>query len=488
MAKFRIGLGSDFRLNDQKLGLGENNPQERLDVAGVAKGKDLKVAGISSFTAYEGFLRADHQIAENTTLSFDQGPSASLSGEIIVGTGVTVTVERVGLGTATIGVGIGTTDSTTDTTDFTRAGGSEIECLKVFNTFTPPSGGTNDRPYAPKPGELYYNYDFKTIEFFDGFGWRQVDNTTRSSRGVFAGGYAPAPSYTKQTSISSVIITSTGNAVEFGDLVAPARTDHAAMSSSTRGVWHQSIGSPAEGQSLDYVALASGGKAEDFGDLFNVRTRTSALSSSTRGLIVGGYTHPARINAIDYIQISTKGTAKDFGDVEQNSLRPAPIASPTRGVFVGGRNRTPGSRTDAISVVTISSKGDAVDFGGVALFSGAYNAGGISNGVRGIYGGGDVAGGSGKEKSIGYLTLASLGQSQYFGDLTTAGSHHCGTSNATRGIFNTSDQVPNTVVYNNTIEFISISTAGNSIDFGDDIVNAARRACTSDSHGGLGGF
>jgi hypothetical protein len=31
MAKIRIGIGSDFRLKDQKLGLGKNNPQERLE-------------------------------------------------------------------------------------------------------------------------------------------------------------------------------------------------------------------------------------------------------------------------------------------------------------------------------------------------------------------------------------------------------------------------------------------------------------------------
>ena len=39
-----------------------------------------------------------------------------------------------------------------DTTDFTRAGGSELSSESLF-TFTPPSGGTNDRPYAPKPGD-----------------------------------------------------------------------------------------------------------------------------------------------------------------------------------------------------------------------------------------------------------------------------------------------------------------------------------------------
>ena len=67
------------------------------------------------------------------------------------------------------------------------AGGSQIECMKVYNTFTPPSGDTNQRPSKPKPGQLYYNYDLKTIEFHDGYDWRQVDNTTRSGRGVFGG-------------------------------------------------------------------------------------------------------------------------------------------------------------------------------------------------------------------------------------------------------------------------------------------------------------
>ena len=711
MAKIRFGYSDDFTAKNSKVGINTTEPQANLDVVGVAKGQDLKVTGVSSLTAYEGFLRADHQIAENTTLSFDSGPVSSLSGEIIVGTGKTVTVNEIVKETAGVGNGsndqwfdingnyafktnsdpiwdgsafvydgtgdyhslsggdtstfevgssnftleqwvyitatssicstffskgnnnsvgtdfmslqttganttpafffrsgsalmtassVGTggwhhyvvtrsgsnftfyvdgtsVDTATnsdslasgitgginigaqsysvstdgrklngkisitrlysgtvltaaqvtsnynagytattsavaatvdlnanvpssypgtvrdvDTTDFTRAGGSEIECLKVYNTFTPPSGGTNERPYKPKPGQLYYNYDLKTIEFYDGYGWRQVDNTTTSSRAVFAGGYAPGPSYATQSSMTSVNIASTGNAVEFGSLVASSRTDHGAMSSSTRGIWHQSIGTPSAGESLDYIALASGGQAADFGDMNTDRTRSSALSSSTRGLIAGGYTHPARVNAIDYIQISTVGSALDFGDLSGNGiLRPAPIASPTRGVFVGGSSPSPTPSPqgdDGIQYVTIASKGNSIDFSGLCLFSGGYCGGGVSNGVRGIYGGGNIDGSPGKTSVIGYLTLASIGQSQYFGDLSIAGSHHCGTSNATRGIFNSSDQVPNTAVYTNAIEYISISTQGNAIDFGDDVIDAGRRACTSDSHGGLGGF
>ena len=114
MASIRRGYSDDFTLNNEpsgfrkvassSVGIGTSVGQEALDVVGGSvKGQDLKVIGISSFTAYEGFLRADHQIAENTTLSFDQGPSASLSGEIIVGTGKTVTINEVVKETAGVG-------------------------------------------------------------------------------------------------------------------------------------------------------------------------------------------------------------------------------------------------------------------------------------------------------------------------------------------------------------------------------------------------
>ena len=695
MAKIRFGYSDDFTAKNSKVGINTTEPQTNLDVVGVVKGQDLKVTGISSQTGYEGFLRADHQIEEETQLNFGQGVNASLSGEIIVGTGQTVTVNEVAKETVAVGnngnklwhnlvtnkhsgiidgaywngstfdfdgsndvitgescltlftndtdhtiemwvkfddvttrqtiisgyvsdsdrwdlevgggklkgghhdagyftstasvvtgkwyhlvyvhdhasslwrvfidtatdvtrtnagrdlttptpLGIGdrtnssighldgqisivriysreltSTEISTnynlgqfsketsvtdglithynasnpssypgtlnavDTTNTNIAGGSQIECMKVYNTFTPPSGGTNERPYKPKPGQLYYNYDFKTIEFHDGYGWRQVDNTTRSGRAVFGGGYAPGPSYATQSSMSYVNIASTGNALDFGSLVANARTDHGAFSSSIRGVFHQSIGTPATGESLDYVALASGGQAVDFGNLNTARTRSSGLSSSTRGLIAGGYTHPARILKIDYVEIATVGNALEFGDLSTHGIRNAPIASPTKGVFVGG-TPAPATRTNEITFVTIASKGNSIDFGGRGLFSGSYSAGGVSNGVRGVYAGGDTVGG--KEKSIGYLNLASTGNAQYFGDLSIAGSHHCGTSNHIRGIFNSADQVPNTAVYTNAIEYITISTAGNCIDFGDDVLNAGRRACTSDSHGGLGGF
>ncbi len=43
MAKIRIGLGSEFNLNNGNLGLGVTNPQVRLDVDGTVKSKDFEV-------------------------------------------------------------------------------------------------------------------------------------------------------------------------------------------------------------------------------------------------------------------------------------------------------------------------------------------------------------------------------------------------------------------------------------------------------------
>ena len=107
-----------------------------------------------------------------------------------------------------------------------------VDSLKVFNMFQPPSGGTNQRPPG-KPGALFYNFDFKTIEFFDGNSWRQVDNRTTSGRGVIHLGFDnPAD----LTDIHFVNISSKGNSQHFGDL-SEARRLEGAASSETRGVF-----------------------------------------------------------------------------------------------------------------------------------------------------------------------------------------------------------------------------------------------------------
>ena len=486
MASIRRGYSDDFTLKNNSVGIGTSSGQEALDVVdGAVKGQDLKVTGISSFTAHEGFLRADHQIADNTTLSFDQGPSASLSGEIIVGTGVTVTIASVGLGTTMVGVGTHTIENTIDTTDTTRSGGSEIECLKVYNTFTPPAGGTNERPYAPKPGELYYNYDFKTIEFFDGNGWRQVDYTTRSGRAIY-GGTSNNPYYQVMHYVN---IHTTGNSIDFGSLLIQRYGVTGSCSSDTRGLaaggW---TGSSTD--TIEYFTMASGGTAIDFGNLNIAEYALGSCSSSTRGLFTGSYnpgSSSANARQIQYVEIATLGNALDFGDMSGvTRYGIAGLSSPTRGIFAGGRAKgTVGpypanAATTEIDLVTIASKGNSVDFGNMT-FAGGYG-GGLSNTTRGILGGSRTPAAI---INIDMITIASTGSAVHFGDLTVARAGSQTGSTQTRGVFIGGSPTADT---RKTIDYVTISSSGNAIDFGESGFEVDIGASVSDSHGGLGGF
>ena len=165
MATTRFSHLDDFTLKNSKVGIGTSDPTEALEVIGGARGGSANVTGIATLTSYEGFQNKNFEGSGNIT----GGESGTLSGEIVIGSGTTLSV---GTGATT--------------------GQGSIKSLKVSNTFTPPIGGTNDRPSAPKPGAIFYNKDFRTIEYWDGNFWRQVDNTTASGRVVCWGGVDPA--------------------------------------------------------------------------------------------------------------------------------------------------------------------------------------------------------------------------------------------------------------------------------------------------------
>ena len=439
----RFQFSDDFVLNANKVGINTATPQEKLDVVGIVKGDNLKVTGVSSFTSYEGFLNSNHNITENTTLT--SGTSGSLSGEIIVGTDITLS-------------GISSTTS----------GQGHIDSLKVYNTLTIPVGGTLERPSKSKPGQLYYNKDFSTIEFYTGEVWRQVDNTTQSGRGVFGGGNIAAGDV---YSIDYINIATTGNSLDFGT-IASSVSRKAGCSDSTRGL----LGGGVASNVIDYLTIASSGNTIDFGDLTAGRYAFSACSSSTRGIFGGGYTVPTGSrNIIDYVQISTIGNALDFGDLTAARFGVFSCSSSTRGIFGGG---TPGNNK-TIEFITISSTGNAVRFGNLNDLKNYGSA--CSSSTRGIIGGGGAP-----YNMTEYINISSTGNSTEFGDLTIAretGSN--AVSNSVRGVFGSGYGAP---AYYNVIDYITITSLGNALDFGDMSKTLTYYGALSDSHGGLGGF
>ena len=79
------------------------------------------------------------------------------------------------------------------------------------------------------------------------------------------------------------------------------------------------------------------------------------------------------------------------------------------------------------------------------------------------------------------ITIASTGNATDFGDLTTANNGLAGVSNGSRGVFG-GGSAPTIV---NTIQFITIDTTGNATDFGDLIAATSGLAGSSNGHGGL---
>ena len=455
----RFGYSDDFVLNNGNVGINSAIPQEKLDVVGTIRADNVKVSGASNFTTYEGFLNADQNILESINLEAGQGITGSLSGEIIVGTGATVT----GIESATSGQGY-------------------IESLKVYNTFTVPVGGTVDRPSKANPGQLYYNKDFASIEFYDGDRWRQVDNTTQRGRGVFGGGGAP----TSQSTIEFINTSSLGNAIDFGTLTA-ARTGIGACASQIRGVYG---GGNTFSTNIEYITIASQGNGISFGSLSLGKEYGSGLSSSSRGMFGGGQTAPASAltNVIDYVTISTLGNALDFGDLINTMSDPSSCASPTRGIFGGGYTGPGGmGRISTIQSLTISSTGNTVKFGD--LTDRRSTLGSCSNSVRGMFGGGAVSGApDNKLVVIDYVTIASFGNSTNFGDLTQRRVQLGSLASQTRGIWAGGYATSPISDFLNIIDYVTIATTGNAQDFGDLTKKKNYPVGLSDSHGGLGGF
>ena len=83
---------------------------------------------------------------------------------------------------------------------------------------------------------------------------------------------------------------------------------------------------------------------------------------------------------------------------------------------------------------------------------------GLSNQTRGVFGGRTTPGNS---NTIDYITIASTGDAQDFGDTIDVKDHATTASNAVRIVyFHGQSNL-------NSIEFVTTATLGNAVDFGD---------------------
>ena len=300
---------------------------------------------------------------------------------------------------------------------------------------------------------------------------------------------ADSPNYTKH--LDYFDIQSLGTTTKFGEISDTVGLG-AGMSSSTRGVFAGGTKPAAGNQNLlEYITIATTGNAIDFGGVSTTFRYGGGISNSTRGLICGAYQGGGASgtkNVIQYITIASLGDTADFGDMIANSnngiFGAGTCSSSTRGITAGGG--TGPSQVNEINYITIGTLGNSVDFGD--LSAAKYYLQGVSSSTRGVVAGGyQESPGFTSSNVIEFITIASTGDAVDFGDLITAARQpgSTGGSNKIRGVFVGGGVHPS---YYNTIEFVTIATTGNSSDFGDISTSGETpygSVAVSDCHGGL---
>ena len=209
-----------------------------------------------------------------------------------------------------------------------------------------------------------------------------------------------------------------------------------------------------------------------------------AVWYGNRGLIGGGNPSGSNsVNSISYFDISTLGNATDFGDLTVSREVLSATSDGTYALWFTGAINNISTSSNVIDYVTTATPGNATDFGDVTTarrLTGGNGA--LSDGTYGLLGGGRNYGTGGSNYNIiDYVTIASPGNAIDFGDLTTSRLGTSGVSDGTYGVWaggqGASDET--------TMDYVTVATTGNAQDFGDLTVARYEHGAASDSTRGV---
>ena len=183
-----------------------------------------------------------------------------------------------------------------------------------------------------------------------------------------------------------------------------------------------------------------------------------------------------RKTTIDYLTIASTSNASDFGDLRtQTHMGAANVGasnSNTYGLYLGGYKGTSGGQTTDMDYVTMASTGNTQFWGSLTVQG--YQTGGLSHANRGIRFGGIYAtwqGGSYVDNNkIGYWSFASTGNASDFGNLVENSNSMSpiGVVSSSRGVMAGGQR--DNYDYVEHMQYVTIETAGNAQDFGDMVV------------------
>jgi len=227
-------------------------------------------------------------------------------------------------------------------------------------------------------------------------------------------------------------------------------------------------GTPSSSNMITAVNLASAGKNFDFANLTYDTRNGGCGSSSTRAIVAGGLT-PSITNVINIWTMASQSDAVDFGDLVDQVRSTTGVSNSVRLTFAGGLD-SPALHND-IQTVIFASQGGTIDFG--ALTDARSHTAGIANPVRAVIAGGEEPS---KVNTMDFFYLATGQDAQEFGELSSTRSSITPTGDTTRGVFMGGEPG-----FTNIIEYVTFSTTGNAVNFGD-LSSRAKRAGSSSSN------
>ena len=291
-------------------------------------------------------------------------------------------------------------------------------------------------------------------------------------RGIFFGGDPADPG-----NMTSVEIATISNGTDFGNL-ANNLGNCQGCSSSTRGVI-MGGGTPSVVNIIQGVTLSSSGDVFNFGDLTEARNDNQCVANNVRGLACGG-SAPLKKSQIEFVTIASTGDGSNFGDLTNIRAMGGGSGDATRGIIMGGGSGVSPSTTreNVIEFITIATLGNAEDFGDLVNEERTRTAN-LSSSTRAVVAGGYTTDPNGNTTHIDFVTIQTKSNATDFGDLTSGKEGMGGASSKVRGLFAGGTGTIN------TIDFITIATTGNAADFGDMNTTRKNFGGFSDCHGGL---
>ena len=226
---------------------------------------------------------------------------------------------------------------------------------------------------------------------------------------------------------------------------------------------------------IQYLNISSLGNSVDFGaNLTQSRRRLGGMASSTRGVFSGGAT-PTAVTTQDFVEFASTGTCTAWGDSASTAGTSDGMAfsNSTRGIVKSGYVAPTGA-TGTMDYITIASAGNTQDFGDLNKHG---DAGGVAgNSTRALMAGGLVQPTTTATIDISFVTIPTLGDNVPFGELTVARWSTTACASRTRTVWGGAS-TPSRL---NVIDFGIISSLGNATNFGDLTV-AGATCCTAGS-------